>query len=269
VENEYNQEKIRIETIISSNVEKVEEDLKKIDEYNNKIKKLEEIVSINEYINKEDIEKDILSIQNDIDSLNVKKGILQKIIEDRDNYQNKVENFKERLKFLEDNLYYLKVLGDAFKDIPTTILKDSISEIEEYSNEFIQSIYPGYSIKIYEDVKKQSRPLLVSFEVDGKLRNYKLLSGGQQSICAMGLRLGFNKTIATRAKISLDFLILDEIFSALDNFNRSEVLRTLISLNNFFPQIIVITHTEEATLFPNLIHVIMDSFGNSRIDKQD
>jgi DNA repair exonuclease SbcCD ATPase subunit len=106
---------------------------------------------------------------------------------------------------------------------------------------------------------------MIAFEVDGKYRNYKLLSGGQQSICALGLRMGFNRILSQRSRVSLNFLILDEIFGSLDKFNKDEVLRMLNGLTKFFPQILVITHTEEDNIFPNLIKVRMDSAGNSSI----
>ena len=218
-----------------------------------------------EFADRTAMEKNIAEFDRKIGNIHVKKGFLQKLQEDQDKFRKNTEDFRIRIIELTDKIYAYEVLGDAFKDIPTVLLKESIVEIEEYANEFIQTVLPEYKVKLYEDLTKQNRPLLIAFEVFDKTRNYKLLSGGQQSICAIGLRIGFNKVITRKAKVSLNFLVLDEIFSALDGFNRNEVLKTLISLNQIFPQILVITHTEEASLFPRTIHVRMNSVGESRI----
>ena len=156
-------------------------------------------------------------------------------------------------------------MNEAFKEIPTQILKDSVVDIEKYANEIIRAVFPKFKLKLFEDESKKNRPLIVAFEVDGKYRNYKLLSGGQQSICAIGLRIGFNRIISEKAKTSLNFLVLDEIFGSLDEVNRAEVMKLLGTLTSNFPQILVITHTEEVSAFPHTINVHMDSNGNSTI----
>ena len=209
--------------------------------------------------------RQITEIDKTIEELTIKKGVLVKYQEEQEKLKNTLENSETRLKNLKEFVYYLEVLIEAFKEIPTALLKESVVEIENYANEILSSILPRYRIRLYEDEEKQNRPLMIAFIVDGKYRNYKRLSGGQQAICATSLRIGFNKIIARKAKVSLNFLVLDEIFGALDEVNRAEVLKMLGGLLKYFPQILIITHTEEASLFPNTIHIDMDSQENSYI----
>jgi DNA repair exonuclease SbcCD ATPase subunit len=236
-----------------------------IAEYDTKITDLQQQISENVHIDVNLLNQELDALNRTLEDLTIKQGRLQKFEEDVVTQKNVLTDKKKRLKKLQESLYYLEVLGEAFKDIPAELFKESVVDVENYANEIIRSIYHKFKIKIYEDETKKNRPLMIAFEVDGKYRNYKLLSGGQQSICALGLRMGFNRILSQRSRVSLNFLILDEIFGSLDKFNRDEVLRMLNGLTKFFPQILVITHTEEDNIFPNLIKVRMDSAGNSSI----
>jgi len=237
----------------------------KMKEYDTKIDEINSQLS-------ESSRDDFATLQQELDALGRtkedlirKQGKLQELESSNDNQKNVLADRKNKLKKLHENLYYFEVLGNAFREIPAELFKEAVVDIEEYANEIIRSIYHKFRIKIYEDESKKTRPLMIAFEVDGKYRNYKLLSGGQQSICAIALRMGFNKILSQRSRVSLNFLILDEIFGSLDKHNREEVFRMLNGLTKFFPQILVITHTEEDHIFPNLIKVRMDSRGNSYI----
>jgi len=236
-----------------------------ITEYDTKIMELQQQIAENVHIDVDLLNQELSALNRTLEDLTIKQGRLQKFEEDVVSHKNVLADKKKRLKKLQESLYYLEVLGEAFKDIPAELFKESVVDVENYANEIIRSIYHKFKIKIYEDETKKNRPLMIAFEVDGKYRNYKLLSGGQQSICALGLRMGFNRILSQRSRVSLNFLILDEIFGSLDKFNRDEVLRMLNGLTRFFPQILVITHTEEDRIFPNLIKVRMDSAGNSSI----
>lgn len=261
----YEETKKRYSDDLTSTEQRIIELQVLVDTYNNKIEELKLQLPKDILVDISSIREKILDLDNKIVGIHTKNGRLQQLNKLVVSLQEDIKNIESTLKELEKKLYYLDVLVKAFKDIPTNLFKKSISAIELFSNEIIQGILPKFKVKIYEDETKETRPLIVAFEVDGKYRNYKLLSGGQKSICAIGLRIGFSKIIAQKSKVSLNFLVLDEIFGSLDDFNRSEVMKTLTSLVKHFPQILVITHTGENTIFPNLLKVQMDSFGTSTI----
>lgn len=252
-----------------ANIETAKKSIEKyqrnIDEYTNKIaeerKKLPDTSTEDLSV----LENKLTELDKTIESLNIKKGRIEVIEEEQNTLQKRVIETNDALLRANDTMFGLEVLAEAFREIPAVIFKDSIIEVEDYANEIIRAVLPGYRVRIYEDEEKKNRQLMIAFEVDGGYRNYKLLSGGQQTICALALRIGFNKVISQKAKVSINFLVLDEIFGQLDAVNRAEVLRALTQLTKYFPQILVITHTEEASLFPNIINVEMDARGVSYI----
>jgi exonuclease SbcC len=71
-----------------------------------------------------------------------------------------------------------------------------------------------------------------------------VISGGEEDIANLALRLAISQMIAERAGQPLSLLILDEIFGSLDEDRRTAVLDLLRSLADRFPQVILITHVD-------------------------
>lgn len=71
-----------------------------------------------------------------------------------------------------------------------------------------------------------------------------VISGGEEDIANLALRLAISQMIAERAGQPLSLLILDEIFGSLDEDRRSAVVELLRSLADRFPQVILITHID-------------------------
>jgi DNA repair protein SbcC/Rad50 len=71
-----------------------------------------------------------------------------------------------------------------------------------------------------------------------------VISGGEEDVANLALRLAISQMIAERAGQPLSLLILDEIFGSLDEDRRTAVLDLLRSLADRFPQVILITHID-------------------------
>jgi exonuclease SbcC len=71
-----------------------------------------------------------------------------------------------------------------------------------------------------------------------------VISGGEEDVANLALRLAISQMIAERAGQPLSLLILDEIFGSLDEDHRSAVIELLRSLADRFPQVILITHID-------------------------
>ncbi len=71
-----------------------------------------------------------------------------------------------------------------------------------------------------------------------------VISGGEEDIANLALRLAISQMIAERAGQPLSLLVLDEIFGSLDEDRRSAVVDLLRSLADRFPQVILITHVD-------------------------
>jgi exonuclease SbcC len=71
-----------------------------------------------------------------------------------------------------------------------------------------------------------------------------VISGGEEDVANLALRLAISQMIAERAGQPLSLLILDEIFGSLDEDRRVAVVDLLRSLADRFPQVILITHVD-------------------------
>src|SRR5213596_25714 len=72
-----------------------------------------------------------------------------------------------------------------------------------------------------------------------------VISGGEEDIASLVLRLAISQMIAERAGQPLSLLVLDEIFGSLDEARRLHVVGLLRRLADRFPQVILITHIEQ------------------------
>jgi len=71
-----------------------------------------------------------------------------------------------------------------------------------------------------------------------------VISGGEEDVANLALRLAISQMIAERAGQPLSLLVLDEIFGSLDEDRRVAVVELLRSLADRFPQVILITHID-------------------------
>jgi exonuclease SbcC len=71
-----------------------------------------------------------------------------------------------------------------------------------------------------------------------------VLSGGEEDLANLVLRLAVSQMIAERSGQAFSLLILDEVFGSLDETRRFNVLELLRALRDRFEQVILITHIE-------------------------
>ncbi len=71
-----------------------------------------------------------------------------------------------------------------------------------------------------------------------------VLSGGEEDLAYLVLRLAVSQMIAERSGQSFSLLVLDEVFGSLDESRRFNVLDLLRRLSDRFEQVILITHIE-------------------------
>jgi exonuclease SbcC len=71
-----------------------------------------------------------------------------------------------------------------------------------------------------------------------------VISGGEEDVANLVLRLSLSQMIAERAGHPLSLLILDEVFGSLDIARRDNVVQLLRRLDDRFDQVILITHVD-------------------------
>jgi exonuclease SbcC len=82
-------------------------------------------------------------------------------------------------------------------------------------------------------------------EIDDHGVYKRILSGGEEDVVALSLRLAFSEMIQERHGVSISLLILDEVFGSLDEDRRHLLVERLRLLRNRFDQVLVISHIEE------------------------
>jgi DNA repair protein SbcC/Rad50 len=97
-----------------------------------------------------------------------------------------------------------------------------------------------------------------------------VISGGEEDLANLVLRLAISQMIAERAGQPFSLLILDEIFGSLDEARRANVLDLLRRLQGRFEQVILITHIEQVREgVDRVISVRYDEeTGSSVVDQQ-
>lgn len=97
-----------------------------------------------------------------------------------------------------------------------------------------------------------------------------VISGGEEDLVNLALRLAISQMIAERAGQPLSMLVLDEIFGSLDEERRSSVLELLRGLADRFPQVILITHVESVRDgFDRVIRIAYDLNRGSAVAQDD
>lgn len=71
-----------------------------------------------------------------------------------------------------------------------------------------------------------------------------VLSGGEEDIASLALRLACSQLIAERSGRPISLLLLDEIFGSLDEHRRENVVTLFQQLRRRFEQVILITHID-------------------------
>jgi DNA repair protein SbcC/Rad50 len=75
-------------------------------------------------------------------------------------------------------------------------------------------------------------------------RERPVLSGGEEDVAHLALRIALSQMVAAEAGQSLSLLILDEVFGSLDQARRDNVVAMLHHLGDQFEQVLVISHVE-------------------------
>jgi exonuclease SbcC len=145
---------------------------------------------------------------------------------------------REREIALRDlDLRHHNDLDDAFSKLRTELNARVRPELSELASLFLTQLTDGRYTSLDID---DSYNILILDEGDEK----PVISGGEEDIANLVLRLSLSQMIAERAGHPLSLLILDEVFGSLDLARRDNVIQLLRRLDDRFDQVILITHVE-------------------------
>ncbi len=129
-------------------------------------------------------------------------------------------------------------LDRAFTDLRTDLNVQLRPEMGELASAFLTELTDAR----YDELELDDSYNLTVLE-DGIPK--PVISGGEEDIANLCLRLAISQMIAERAGQSFSLLILDEVFGSLDESRRQNVVDLLRGLQDRFEQVIVITHIEQ------------------------
>lgn len=129
-------------------------------------------------------------------------------------------------------------LDRAFTDLRTDLNSELRPEIGDVASGFLKDLTESrYSVLELDDGYNLTL-------VEGGVPK-PVISGGEEDIANLCLRLAISQMIAEWAGQKFSLLILDEVFGSLDEARRQNVVQLLRGLHDRFEQVIIITHIEQ------------------------
>jgi DNA repair protein SbcC/Rad50 len=126
-----------------------------------------------------------------------------------------------------------RALGDLRGELNHTLRPD----LSDLGSRFLRDLTSGRYTEF--ELNEDYVPAIVE---DGEPQT--VLSGGEEDVVSLALRLAISQMIAERAGQPLSLLVLDEIFGSLDEERRTAVVELLRRLADRFPQVVLITHID-------------------------
>lgn len=160
-------------------------------------------------------------------------AVLEQIEKEEESYAARLADLKEK----RTRRLVLQTLAEALDKLRAELNDRIRPELESRASELLSMMTDGrYNVlEISESYQAMIRD-------DGELK--PVISGGEEDIVNLALRLAVSQMIADRAGQSFSLLILDEVFGSLDDVRRDNVVALLQNLKNRFEQIILITHVD-------------------------
>ncbi|HEY8174290.1 MAG TPA: SMC family ATPase [Gemmatimonadaceae bacterium] len=151
--------------------------------------------------------------------------------------RQELERAQERLRVLTIDRRLHDELDQAFTDIRSELNQHLRPELSDLASGFLSELTDGR----YTDLELDEDYNIIVKEDDIPK---PVISGGEEDLANLVLRLAISQMIAERAGQSFSLLILDEVFGSLDEARRHNVVELLRHLHDRFEQVVVITHIE-------------------------
>ena len=148
-----------------------------------------------------------------------------------------VIRIEQKLTVLQSDKRMHDELDRAYSDLRTDLNFQLRPELSELASAFLTELTDAR----YAELELDDQYNVIVLE-DGMPK--PVISGGEEDLANLVLRLAISQMIAERAGQSFSLLILDEIFGSLDESRRLNVVELLRRLQDRFEQVILITHID-------------------------
>ena len=143
----------------------------------------------------------------------------------------------KRLAVLETDKRLHDELHRAYSDLRTDLNFAMRPELSDLASAFLTELTDAR----YTELELDDKYRIVVLE-DGVAK--PVISGGEEDMANLVLRLAISQMIAERSGQAFSLLVLDEIFGSLDETRRHGVIELLRGLQDRFEQVVLITHIE-------------------------
>lgn len=159
----------------------------------------------------------------------------QRRVDEAQNEAEKIKNLEPEIRSDTKRIELLQTIRNAFREIQPTVRRTFVSRITTSANDYLTRLYGGSEIENFEF--SEDYEFLVTRA--GHTRHAHRLSGGQQVLASMAFLMALSEVLS-----QLDFLILDEPTTHLDEERRKELVNVLENLRRV-PQLIIVDHHPE------------------------
>jgi exonuclease SbcC len=165
--------------------------------------------------------------------------------------ESKLAEYVAATEVADRNLSVATTLSEAFgKDgIQALVIENALGSIEQFANEILQQMQTKFVVEMKTQKRTKTGNDKESLDIiiyDGVgVRPFESYSGGERTLINLALRLALSKAISSLHGVSMGSLFMDEVFGALDEVNREEVVKILSFLSRSFSQTFVVSHTDQ------------------------
>jgi exonuclease SbcC len=175
-------------------------------------------------------ELELANGRGDLKAAKVALETVHRRMREREEKATRIDQLKTEVRLHDE-------LDRALHDLRLELNAAMRPELSERASAFLSELTDGRYGELELDEQYQ---VLVMEEGISK----PVISGGEEDIANLVLRLAISQMVAERAGQPLSLLVLDEIFGSLDEQRRHHVVALLRRLADRFPQVVLITHIE-------------------------
>lgn len=213
-----------------------------------------------------DIQTSNHSIKTTSEAINTTQAQINGVIEKEKN----VSVLTKKRKFRTLEIRNRIKLDSVFDKCRMEIISVGLEELENDSTQIIGEIGATQKEIVWESQKESLKGNLKDsldiYLIDEKgKRAVEGLSGGEFDTAAFATRAALARYKLSRMKSKIDFMVLDEVFGALDDNSKEELITVINMFKEEFSQVFVISHTNLKESFGNNIKVEMGSDGITRL----
>jgi exonuclease SbcC len=177
-----------------------------------------------------EVELRLATVRGDQKAAATALGAVRQRIQEREERERRIASTRREVHLHDE-------LDRALRDLRQELNASMRPELADRASEFLADLSDGRYSEL--ELDEEYRFLLIE---EGRAK--PVISGGEEDILHLVLRLGISQMVAERAGQPLSLLVLDEVFGSLDEQRRRGVVSLLRGLADRFPQVVLITHID-------------------------